>query len=56
MNNELKTWKVVAFADSESGLPRREATVVAATHKDAIIQGQRIFPEYHEIGAFSTYG
>ena len=52
----MKKWLIVAYP--EKGLPRREATVVADTHELAvwqgfnIRQGFRLFPEYHEIGAY----
>lgn len=46
----MKKWRIIAYA--EEGLPRREASVIAATHELAIWQGFNIFPEYHEVGAF----
>ena len=48
----MKKWCIVAYP--EEGLPRREATVVAATHELAAWQGFNIFPEYHEIGAYEV--
>ena len=49
---EKKRWIIVAYP--EEGLPRREATVVAATHELAIWQGFNIFPEYHKVGAYEV--
>lgn len=47
----MKTYEIIAYADSEYGLPRRTATVIAKDRNDALNQGWRIFPEYHEINA-----
>ena len=50
----MRKWTIVAYP-GDDGLPRREATVEANSHTEAIDKGFRMFPEYHEIGAFAAY-
>ena len=47
----MKEFEIVAYPD-EDGYPRKTAIVVAKDRDDALNQGWRIFPEYHEINAF----
>lgn len=51
----MRTWEIVAFADSEYGLPRKTATVQAESHQEAMSKAYKMFPEYHEIGAYAQY-
>ena len=49
----MKKWTIVAYPEFDEGnLPRKEAIVYAETHGAAIRKGFRLFPEYHEIGAY----
>ena len=49
----MKKWQIVAYAECDEGyLPRKEAIVYADTHAEAERKGWRMFPEYHELGAF----
>jgi hypothetical protein len=49
----MKKWTIVAYPECDEGyLPRKEAVVYAQTHGAAIRQGIRLFPEYHEVGAY----
>lgn len=48
-----KLYNIVAYPDKD-GYPRREATVSATDRDDALAQGWKIFPEYHEINAFEV--
>lgn len=51
--DKLKVFHIIAYAECDEGyLPRKETTVLAIDHKDAMRQAWRIFPEYHEVGAF----
>ena len=49
---KTKKWTIVAYA--EEHLPRKEKTVYAQTHGEAIRKGFRLFPEYHEVGAYEA--
>ena len=49
---KTKKWTIVAYA--EEHLPRKEKTVYAQTHSEAIRKGFRLFPEYHEVGAYEA--
>ena len=49
---KTKKWTIVAYA--EEHLPRKEKTVYAQTHSEAIRKGFRLFPEYHEVGAYEV--
>ena len=49
----MKKWTIVAYPECDEGyLPRKEAVVYAETHREAESKGFRLFPEYHEIGAY----
>ena len=51
----MKKWKIVAYPECDEGyLPRKEAFVFAETHAEAEDKGWRMFPEYHEVGAFEV--
>ena len=53
----MKKWQIVAYAECDEGyLPRKEAVVYAETHREAETKGFRMFPEYHEVGAFEIEG
>lgn len=48
----MPKWTIVAYADAEYGLPKKEKIVEANDREDAIAKGWKEFPEYHEIGAY----
>lgn len=48
----MPKWTIVAYADTEYGLPKREKVVEAKDRNEAINIGWKEFPEYHEIGAY----
>ena len=49
----MKKWLIVAYPEHDEGcLPRQEKEVYAETHTEAERKGFRLFPEYHEIGAY----
>ena len=50
----MKKWQVVAYVKCDEGhyLPRKEAIVYARDSEEALYKGWRMFPEYHEVGAF----
>jgi hypothetical protein len=49
----MKKWCIVAYPECDEGyLPRQEKEVYAETHAEAERKGFRLFPEYHEIGAY----
>ena len=49
----MKKWQIVAYAEHDEGyLPRKEAVVYARDSEEALYKGFRMFPEYHEVGAF----
>ena len=49
----MKKWTIVAYPECDEGyLPRKEAIVEADTHAEAERKGFRLFPQYHEIGAY----
>lgn len=51
----MKKWLIVAYPECDEGyLPRREKEVYAETHAEAEKKGSRLFPEYHEIGAYEV--
>ena len=43
---------VVAYADAEYGLPRKEAIITARNKDEAWAKAWRMFAEYHEVGVF----
>ena len=47
-------YKIVAYADSEYGLPKREKTIEAKDWNEAMDKAYKEFPEYHEIGAYEV--
>ena len=46
----LKRYTIIAYA--EEGLPRQEKTVMAKDHDSAMAHAWRMFPQYHEVGAY----
>jgi len=52
----MKKWQIVAYAESDEGYSRKEVTVYARDHEEALYKGFRMFPEYHEVGAFEIEG
>lgn len=51
----MKKWIIVAYPEADEGyLPRKEKEVKAETHDEAMKMGWRLFPEYHEVGAFEV--
>ena len=49
----MKKWQIVAYAEHDEGyLSRKEAIVYARDSEEALYKGFRMFPEYHEVGAF----
>jgi hypothetical protein len=51
---KLAKWKIIAYADPEDGLKRKEKTVKAPDHDAAMRIAWCEFPEYHEIGAYEV--
>lgn len=47
----MKKYRVIAYPD-EDGYPRRESIIEAENHEQAERMAFRLFPEYHEVGAF----
>lgn len=45
----MHKYRVVAFADIEYGLPKREAFIKAESYEEAKKKAWKMFPEYHEI-------
>ena len=54
----MKKFIIVAYAEGEGNyyLPRKEAEIYAANHREAERRGFDMFPAYHEIGAFEVEG
>lgn len=51
----MKKWIIVAYPEHDKGyLLRKEAVVYAETHREAESKGFRLFPEYHEVGAYEV--
>ena len=51
----MKKWIIVAYPECDEGyLSRQEKEVYAETHAEAERKGFRLFPEYHEIGAYEV--
>lgn len=53
----MKKYRVIAYPD-EDGYPtqRQETTIEAENHEQAEKIAFRLFPEYHEVGAFELEG
>ena len=48
-----KKWTIVAYPERDEGyLPRKEEIVYAENHDEAMRIAWRVFPEYHEVGAY----
>ena len=47
-------WEVIAYADPEMGLKKRNAFVWADSREEAERRAWAMFPEYHEIGVFEV--
>lgn len=45
-------YTVIAYA--EGGLPRKEVTITARNKDEAWSKAWRMFPEYHEVGAYEV--
>ncbi len=52
----MKKWIIVAYTvvDGNHHLPRQEAEIYAETHAEAESKAWRMFPEYHEVGAYEV--
>ena len=51
----MKKWKIVAYPECDEGyLPKKKAFVYAKDWDEAMDKGWRMFPEYHEVGAFEV--
>ena len=50
----MKKFIIVAEAEGNYFLPRKEAEIYAANHKEAERRAWDMFPGYHEIGAFKV--
>jgi hypothetical protein len=50
LEDKHMNYTVIAYA--ESGLPRKEATIIARDKDEAWSKAWRMFPEYHEVGVF----
>ena len=52
----MKKWTIVAYAECEGNysLPRKEVEVSANTHEEAMNKAWRLFPEYHQLGAYEV--
>lgn len=48
----MPKWTIIAYADAEYGLPKREKVIEAKDRDEAMNIGWKEFPEYHEIGAY----
>lgn len=48
----MKKYRVIAYPDEDGYYPRKEATILAENHEQAERMAFRLFPEYHEVGAF----
>lgn len=48
----MKKWQIVVYVESDEGWSRKEAVVYARDSEEALYKGFRMFPEYHEVGAF----
>ena len=46
----MKKYDIIAYA--EEGLPRKETIITAKDHDEAMNKAWRLFPEYHEVGAY----
>lgn len=51
----MKKWLIVAYPEYAGGyLPRQEKEIYAETHAEAERIGFRLFPQYHEVGAYEV--
>lgn len=51
----MKKYVIVAYPESDEGyLPRQEKIVEARDSEEALYKGWRLFPEYHQVGAFEV--
>lgn len=48
----MPKFNIIAYADAEYGLPKKEKVVEAKDRDEALEKGWKEFPEYHEIGAY----
>lgn len=50
----MSKWKIVAYANAEYGLPKKEKVIEAKNHDEAMKIAWKEFPEYDEVGAFKN--
>ena len=51
----MKRWTIVAYPECDEGyLSRQEKEISAKNWDEAIRIAYRLFPEYHEIGAYEV--
>ena len=51
----MKRWTIVAYPECDEGyLPRQEKEISAKDWNEAIRIAYRLFPEYHEVGAYEV--
>lgn len=51
----MKKYVIVAYPEcDEDHLPRQEKIVEARDSEEALYKGWRLFPEYHQVGAFEV--
>lgn len=49
----MKRWTIVAYPECDEGyLPRQKREVYAKDWGEAIDKAWRLWPEYHEVGAY----
>jgi hypothetical protein len=51
----MKKYNVIAYAD-EDGYPRQTAIIEAENQDEAQDKAWKLFPEYHEVGAWEMKG
>jgi hypothetical protein len=47
-------WEVIAYADPEMGLKKKNAFVWADSREEAERKAWQMFPEYHEVGVYKV--
>lgn len=51
----MAKWKIVAYPDEENhSMGRKEKIVEVAGRDEAMDIGYKLFPEYHELGAYEV--
>jgi hypothetical protein len=51
---KMSKWKIVAYANAEYGLPKKEKIIEAKEHDEAMRIAWDEFPEYDEVGAYEV--